>query len=314
MFTPPPFQFNGHLQTILPSLFRKIIVPLVRERMTLPDGDFLLLDWLRKGNKKCVIVTHGLEGDSRRHYVTGILKKFSDNGFDGLGWNCRSCGGEINRLPRFYHHGDASDLKYVIEQVASNKMYEEIYLVGFSMGGSLTLRTLAENAPSHWPSVKKAMVASVPLDLISSVAELDKKGKRFYMRRFLQKLKKKIIEKEKMFPGHPILHVQNYEQIKNFEHFDNRYTAPLHGYVDAVDFYTKASVKPLLSKIMTPTLIVQAQNDPFLTPQCIDLGIASQNPFVKLVLTPHGGHVGFEQKGTPETYFEQRAFAFASDL
>lgn len=306
----PILQLNGHLQTIIPSLFRKIPVQYQRERLELPDGDFLDVDWAQKGSTKLVIITHGLEGDSTRHYVTGMAKMANDTGFDALGWNCRSCSGEINRLPRFYHHGDAEDLRFVIEYAANLGVYEEIYLVGFSMGGSLTLRYLGEKPNNVHPLVRKAFAASVPLDLPSSVRELAKKGKQFYMKRFIKKLRKKIEEKERMFPEHSILTVKNYDTIRNFEDFDSRYTAPLHGYADCHDFYAKASVKPLLKHIQIPSLVLQAANDPFLTPECLELGEAAQNSFVQLLVTKNGGHVGFAQKNKIHTWAEETAFAF----
>lgn len=208
-FKPPLVQLNGHLQTILPSFFRKISLPYERDRIFLPDGDFLDLDWVKTNSKKLIIVTHGLEGDSTRHYVTGMIDIFRKNGFDGLGWNSRSCGGEINLLPRFYHHGDANDLRYVVEY-AIQLGYSEIFLAGFSMGGSLTLRLLGEYGKEVPKEIKGAVVASVPLDLPTSVAELDKPGKRFYMNRFLKKLGKKLEKKALMFPDNKVLGVENY--------------------------------------------------------------------------------------------------------
>ncbi|MFN3588659.1 MAG: YheT family hydrolase [Spirosomataceae bacterium] len=309
-FSSPIIQFNGHLQTILPSLFRKISVEYQRERLELPDGDFLDIDWSRKDASKLVIITHGLEGDSTRHYVTGMAKIANDSGFDALGWNCRSCSGEINRLPRFYHHGDAEDLRFVVDYAASLGIYREIYLVGFSMGGSLTLRYLGEKPDKVHPLVRKVVAASVPLDLPTSVRELAKTGKQFYMKRFIKKLHKKIEEKERMFPHHPILTAKNYHTIQNFEDFDSRYTAPLHGYTDCHDFYAKASVKPLLKNITIPSLIVQAANDPFLTPECLELGEANRNSAVELIVTQNGGHVGFVQKRKLHTWVEETALAF----
>ena len=314
MFKPPFSQFNRHAQTILPSLFRKIELKTIREKIFMPDGDFLLVDWAKTGSKKCVIVTHGLEGDSKRHYVVGILKKFITNGFDGLAWNCRSCGGEMNLLPKFYHHGDASDLKFVIDYALQTNNYDEIILVGFSMGGSLTLRVLSENADTFPPSVKCAAVASVPLDLTTSVAKLEKKGNRFYMNRFLRKLRKKIEIKEAMFPNHAILTLKNFKNIKDFNGFDSTFTAPLHGYKDAADFYLRASVKPILHKIKVPVLIMQAKNDPFLTPECLELGDAEKNKNLNLLVTSKGGHVGFQQANSIETFFEKMAFDFYSKI
>jgi uncharacterized protein len=307
-FKSPWYLFNGHAQTIFPSIFRKVPVNYSRERLELNDGDFVDLDWqINAGNDKLVIVTHGLEGDSGRHYVTGVVNALANYGFDGLGWNCRSCSGEMNRLPRFYHHGDASDLKAVVEY-AQGKHYSEIYLVGFSMGGSLTVRYLAENKNILNSKIKSAIVASVPLDLLSSVKELDKSGKRFYQARFLKKLYKKIIEKSQMYPDHSIIKADHYwEKIKNFADFDNAYTAPLHGYQNATDFYTRASVKPLLDKIIIPLTIVQAINDPFLTPECLEIDAFLTNKNVNLTLTKTGGHVGFLQKGKNVTFVEELA-------
>jgi predicted alpha/beta-fold hydrolase len=310
-FKPPFWQINGHIQTIYPSIFRKVSLPYKRERMVLSDGDFVDLDWVKNGSKKLILVTHGLEGDSTRHYVTGMIKKFVDAGFDGLGWNCRSCSGEINRNARFYHHGDAEDLRQVLEYAIKEMKYEEVFLAGYSMGGSLTLRLLAEK-PSLLPKqVVKAVAASVPLDIHDSVKELHKSGKRFYMRRFLRKLGVKIQEKSLQFPENPLLSYDGYEQkIKDFYDFDGTYTAPIHGYESAIDFYAKASTKPILKNIEIPVKIVQALNDPFLSQSCFELGEAESNENVELILTKYGGHVGFMQSGKSSNYVEDLALDF----
>ncbi|UBM59891.1 alpha/beta fold hydrolase [Marinilongibacter aquaticus] len=307
---PPFWQFNGHVQTIYPSLYRKIEVPYVRERLELDDGDFLNLDWLQKGSDKLAIVTHGLEGDSTRPYVTGMLQTLVQAGFDGLGWNCRSCGGEMNRLPRFYHHGDSEDLRAVVEHAIKAHGYKEIMLVGFSMGGNITLRLMAEFPESVPNQISKALAVSSPIDLYSSVTELNKSGKRFYMRRFIRKLGKKIEIKSKLFPEHPNLDFANYKQlVKCFEDFDNRYTAPLHGYKNAMDFYEKATVKPILHRIRKPTFILQAMNDPFLGEACFRLDEPLEH--VQLVLTAKGGHVGFMQQENKMTFAEKFALQIA---
>jgi uncharacterized protein len=310
-FKPPFWQRGGHLQTVYPSLFRKVSLPYTRERLTLSDGDFVDLDWVKTGSKKLILVTHGLEGDSTRHYVTGMIKKFVDAGFDGLGWNCRSCSGEINRNPRFYHHGDAEDLRQVLEYAIATMKYDEVFLAGYSMGGSLTLRLLAEKPELLPKQVMKAVAASVPLDIHDSVEELHKKGKRFYMNRFLRKLGVKIKEKSEQFPDNQLFDSNNYtSRIKDFYDFDGTYTAPIHGYEGAIDFYAKASTKPILKNITIPVKIVQALNDPFLGAKCYDLGEAEDNPNLDLVLTKYGGHVGFMQAGKEFNYVEELALAF----
>lgn len=312
-FKAPLSQFSQHLQTIVPSLFRKVAFHYQeRERLELPDGDFVDLDWHRihKGNRKLIIITHGLEGDSHRHYVLGMASLFSQNGYDALGWNCRSCSGEMNRLPRFYHHGDAGDLRYVIQHAIDQYAYEEIVLAGFSMGGSLSLRAVGE-FPDRVPvAVKKVIGFSVPCDLLSSVKMLSEGFNTVYGSRFLRKLGIKIREKEKIFPE--LISSAGYEKIKHFVDFDNRYTAPLHGFTDAYDFYTKASVKPLLPNIKVPSLLVQAKNDSFLSAACYCEEEAENNPYLFLEMPEQGGHCGFMQRGSPYSWAELRALAFVS--
>ena len=311
-YQTPLLQFNGHLQSIYPSIFRK--VPFVyarRERLELADGDFVDLDWsvAEKMSNKLVIITHGLEGDATRHYVTGMAKIFSANGYDALGWNCRSCSGEMNRLVRFYHHGDANDLRSVIDHAINFYGYQEIVLVGFSMGGSLTFRAIAEFPALVPAQVKSAIGFSVPCSLKGSVDALSTKENRIYLKRFLRKLGEKIKLKAKLFPGQ--IDATNYDQIKTFIEFDNRYTAPLHGYANAFDFYEKASVGPLLHQINIPSLIVQAVNDPFLLPNCMPIETAAQHPQLFLEMPAIGGHCGFMVKGQLHTWAENRAIEFA---
>lgn len=311
-FKPPFWQPNGHLQTIVPSLFRKIDFKYhTRERLDLPDGDFVDLDWHFSGpeKKKLIILTHGLEGDSHRHYVLGMARIFTQHGFDALGWNCRSCSGEMNRLLRFYHHGDAADLRYLIQYCIRQYGYEEILLAGFSMGGSLSLRAVAEFPEEVPGQVKKVVAFSVPCDLRSSVQKLSLGANILYSKRFLRKLGKKIRLKENIFPGQ--ISYAGYEKIRHFVDFDNRYTAPLHGFADAFDFYQRASVKPLLHQLRVPSLLVQAMNDSFLTPECICTDIAAANPHLYLETPEQGGHCGFMMAGSAHTWAELRALEWA---
>ncbi len=306
------WQFNGHIQTIYPSLVRKVPFQYQqRERLELPDGDFVDLDWtlMSPESRKLVIITHGLEGDSHRHYVLGMARLFSQKGYDILGWNCRSCSGEMNRLVRFYHHGDAGDLRLVIDHAINRYTYDEVVLIGYSMGGSLTLRVLGE-FPEKVPSqIKKAIAFSVPCDLLAGVKALSMRGNKIYANRFLSKLGIKIKQKEKLFPGQ--ISSSGYEKIKNFIDFDNRYTAPLHGFSDAYDFYARASVKPLLKNILVPSLLVQALNDPFLLEACIGYDEAAANDSLFLETPDQGGHCGFMLPGNSFTWAELRALEFA---
>ena len=308
----PFWQFNGHVQSIYPSLMRKVKFTYARrERLKLTDGDFIDLDWSveTKQNNKLVIITHGLEGDSGRHYVTGTASIFAENGFDALGWNCRSCSGEMNRLPRFYHHGDAGDLRRVIQYAVEQYGYDQIVLVGFSMGGSLSFRAVSEQPDQVAEQVKAVIGFSVPCSLKGSVDALSTKENKIYLNRFLKKLGKKIQLKAALFPDQ--ISDAGYASIKDFVDFDNRYTAPLHGYINALDFYEKASVGPLLKNVRIPSLIVQAKNDPFLLPNCMPVEDAENNPNLFLEMPEQGGHCGFMESNKSYSWAEKRALAFA---
>ena len=331
-YRPPAWLFNGHLQTIVPSTFRRVIgVHYQRERLETPDGDFLDLDWSRTQSltkspsggsgttprvpdgpvtSQLVILSHGLEGSADRPYVRGMVRAFNRAGWDALAWNCRSCSGEMNRLPRFYHHGDTEDLQAVITHALSRERYQTVVLVGFSMGGSMTLKLLGEQAKTLPTAVRRAVVFSVPCDLPSSVEHLGKPGNIVYRRRFMRKLERKIRLKSQLLPTQI---TYRFDDIRHFRDFDNRYTAPLHGFRDADDFYDRASARHYLKGIRIPTLLINAANDPFLTPLCFPVREAENHPHLFLEIPRQGGHVGFSlASGGEELWSEQRAVAFAT--
>lgn len=310
-YTERPFYlFNPHLETIVPSAFRKVkLPPYTRERIATPDNDFLDLDWLKMGNEQMVILSHGLEGDSSRPYMQGMAKAFSLGGWDVLAWNCRSCSGEINRSRRMYHHGVSDDLETVIEHALSEG-YRRLVLVGFSMGGSITLKYLGAHSARVPKEVNRAVVFSVPCDLGGSARALSEKGNTFYRKRFLRKLGRKIKAKASQMPG--VINCEGYEKINHFPEFDGRFTAPLHGFKDADDFYRKASANQYIPEIRVPTLIVNAKNDPMLPESCYPVELAREHPFVFLEIPEKGGHVGFSLHGRRMNWAEQRALEFAT--
>jgi len=171
-------------------MLRKINGVYEHERLELPDGDFLDLDWMGGNSAKLVIISHGLEGSSERHYSKGVAHYFHQRGWDALAWNCRGCSGEMNRLPRFYHHGATEDIAAVIEH-AIQKKYSHIALVGFSLGGSMSLKYVGERKDQLPVQIKSIATFSVPCDLGSSARELDRPRNKFYLHRFLKKLEKK---------------------------------------------------------------------------------------------------------------------------
>ncbi len=308
-YTPPRFLFSPHLETIFPSLIRRVTLqPYTRERIETPDNDFLDLDWLKKGSDKLVIISHGLEGNSTRAYIKGMAKVFFNNGYDVLAWNYRGCSEEMNRQLRFYHSGATDDLNVVVDHAIDKKGYKEIYLIGFSLGGNITLKFLGEKQPRE--QIKKGVAISVPMELKTSCAKISEPANWIYSRRFLKSLKAKILTKAALMDG---LDVTNIHQIKTLKDFDDRYTAPLHGFKDAYDYYAKCSSLHFLSGIKTPALIVNTTNDPFLSKECFPTEAVKDHPFITMEILLRGGHVGFTQFNKNGLYWsEQRAFHFIS--
>lgn len=295
---------GGDSETIIPSLFRKVKLPEYdRQRAITPDNDFLDLDWLKQGSTKLVILSHGLEGNSSRHYIKGMAKIFFQNGFDVLAWSCRSCSGEMNHQARLYNHALYDDLQFIVDTVKNN--YEAISLIGFSLGGSLSLNYLGhEKAPDN---IVASVNFSVPCDLGASARLLDTSPYNFYRNRFLKKLKKKIIAKAEQFPS--LLDLKGIESINSFYEFDTRFTATLHGFENAESFYKKGSANNSIDGITIPTLLVNAKNDPMLPESCYPYSITKDHPYVFFETPARGGHVGFPTK-TEFNWMEQRALEF----
>jgi predicted alpha/beta-fold hydrolase len=310
-YRPPWGLANGHLQTILPVLFRRVApVTRERERIATPDGDFLDLDWNRDHrSESLVIITHGLEGNSGNASVQGMAAAFHRAGWDTLAWNLRGCSGELNHLLRTYHSGAWEDLHCVIEHAAGS--YRHIALIGFSIGGNLTLKYLGDRGSSIDPCIMGAVAFSVPCDLASSALALEGRINSIYMNHFLRDLRRKIREKAAAFQGG--VSTEGLDRIRTFREFDGTYTAPLNGFLSAEDYWAKASSKPSFTGITIPTLLVNALNDPFLGPECFPREEAMTNPHLHLELPGSGGHLGFITLGK-EYWSETRAVEFCGRL
>ena len=312
-FRPPWWLRNPHLQTILPVFWRRNLkFPGEAERLELPDGDFLNLDWLRRGHRRLAILSHGLEGSFDAGYIRGMASALVAAGWDALAWTFRGCGPEPNRLLRFYHSGETGDLGTVIDH-AAGRGYDRIALVGFSLGGNLTLKYLGEKPPH--PAIIGAAAISAPVDLAASARVLDqRRGNRLYLHRFLDTLITKVEAKAVRFPDE--INVAGIRRIRSFQEFDDRYTARLHGFQDARDYWTRSSAQQFLPRITLPSLLMNARDDPFLPPACFPVAEAEANPRFFLDVPAHGGHVGFLDfpKGDPRTWAERRVVDFLGGL
>jgi predicted alpha/beta-fold hydrolase len=305
-YTPPFFLTNGHTQTLYPTFFRKIKPNFeYRVRLVTPDLDFIDVDWKKINSKKCVILSHGMEGNSKKWYISAMSQHFTDHDFDVCAWNFRGCSGEPNVTLSTYHSGKTEDLDLVIQNAIND--YDEIYLVGFSMGGNISLKYVGERGDTIHPKIKKCAVFSVPVDLYGSCLELNKTNNIVYMKTFISELKEKMEDKEKLFPDQVSL--ENYGDIKSFVDFDNIYTAPLNGFLNSDDYCKQASSKQFIATVKIPTLLVNAKNDPFLSKSCYPIKECKYHKFVTLEIPKEGGHISFAQKGGIY-YSEQRALEF----
>ncbi len=309
-YRAPRWLPGGHLQTIFPAVFRRVpLVTKIRERLELADGDFLDLEWSGQSAPRLLILCHGLEASTRTGYIQGMARAFVCRGWDALAWNFRGCGPETNRLPRMYHSGATEDLRAVIGRAMAVHPAERIALAGFSLGGNLVLKYLGEDPAAVPARICGAAAFSVPCDLACSSRQLALGSNRIYMDRFLREMRAKLRAKKRVFPER--FDLAGLGRIRTFQQFDDRYTAPIHGFRDAADYWARNSCRQFLPQIALPTLLVNAANDPFLGPGCYPRDEAAGSRDFHLEIPATGGHVGFPTSGTcRELWSETRAADF----
>jgi predicted alpha/beta-fold hydrolase len=295
-FPAPLWLPGGHLQTIYPATC--IVKPPVayrRERWDAPDGDFIDIDFVDgQPGQPFIVLFHGLEGSSQSHYSRALMAAVAARGWSGAVPHFRGCSGQINRAPRFYHSGDAEEVDWIVRRLRANGHGSaRFYAVGASLGGNALLRWLGES--QHRAEIVDAACAvSAPLDLAGGGAALTRGFNRVYGRMFLHTMKSKSLQKLQQFP-----HLFDREQMlraRDLYAFDNIVTAPLHGYRDTDDYWDRASAKHVLNDITLPTLVLNAQNDPFLPPNYLP---RQASPHVTLEYPREGGHVGFATGAPP---------------
>lgn len=312
-YNPPLLFKNGHFSTIYSGLIRKVDgVAQERERILLPDGDFLDLDWsfANRSTDKVVILLHGLEGNAQRAYIVGSAKQFNLNSIDVCAVNFRGCSGETNNTFRSYHSGATEDLIVVVHHILNTKKYNQIFIKGFSLGGNMALKFLGEN--NDIPNEIKATIAvSVPCNLHSSLKQLLQPKNYLYAKRFKSHLKQKLREKQKLFPNK--ISDNDIQNVKTLKDFDDIYTSRAHGFKDAIDYYEKCSSLQFLENIKVPTLIINAGNDSFLGPECYPYKEAEKSNALYLETPTSGGHVGFYGSQNI-TYTEKRVIKFLNEL
>jgi uncharacterized protein len=287
-YTAPLWLPSGHLQTIYPAMcITRPELAFRRERWEAPDGDFVDVDFVDGAqDQPFVVLFHGLEGSSASHYARAMMAQLAERGWSGAVPHFRGCSGEPNRAPRFYHSGDAHEIDWIVRRLRL-RAGGKFYATGVSLGGNALLRWLGES--QHQAEIVDAACAvSAPLDLARGGDALSSGLNMLYTRMFLQTLKPKCLAKLEQFPG--LFDRAAMLGARDLYTFDNIVTAPLHGYRDTDDYWDRASAKHVLQDITVPTLVLNAQNDPFLPGEHLPRK-ASRS--VLLDYPEHGGHVGF---------------------
>jgi predicted alpha/beta-fold hydrolase len=291
-FKPSLLLRNRHVNTLYRFLFSKIKVEFKRKRMVTNDNDFIDLDFSKVNADRIVIAIHGLEGSSASNYINTITQTLNQANYDVVVFNMRGCSGEPNRLLSSYHSGKTEDLLEIITYLEKNYNYKQIHIVGYSLGGNLTLKFMGEFAKNMPELIKSAVGVSVPCNLKGSVESISKSENKIYMKGFLKTLKEKAIYKATNFPKAG-LNIEKIKKASTFYDFDNLVTAPIHGFVDAEDYWKKSSCKQFIKDIKHPTLLISAKDDPFLNENCFPIKEAKESTKFIFIQTLYGGHLGF---------------------
>lgn len=314
-FNPAWFARNRHLQTMWGKLFRSTPrLPLRLERWPMADGDHVELHRL-DGAAGCprLLVLHGLEGGPRSHYVHGLLQRAHARGWGGDLLVFRSCGARLNDARRFYHSGETGDIAAVVERLVAEHPGSPLGLAGVSLGGNVLLKLLGERGDDLHPAVRAAVAVSVPYDLARGADSVNQGFARVYERHFLRSLMRKVTAKLERYPD--LCDPARLPAVRTLRAFDDAVTAPVHGFASADDYYARSSSLPFLGAIRRPTLLLSAEDDPFLPPAVLDevRAIAATTAALRLEFPPAGGHAGFvagRLPWRPLYYAEHRVIEF----
>lgn len=287
-FKPAWWLRSPHLQTLWPVFFKKRhALDLRNEQLELEDGDFIDLCWSRKKSEKVVVLLHGLEGGIQSHYINGIFYRLEQAGYRPVLMHFRGCSGRINRLPRAYHSGETSDLAVVVEYINKATGAYPFAAIGFSLGGNVLLKWLGETGRAN--PLKKAVVVSVPFRLQDAAKRLETGLSKIYQEHLLTSLRKTYIEKFNLLKSPLDVDVSS---LKSFWDYDDKVTAPLHGFSGAQDYYDRCSSRQFLKDIAVPTRIIHSQDDPFMFDTTVPIASELSHQ-IDFLLTKHGGHVAF---------------------
>lgn len=312
-FRPHPLLRHAHLQTLVPALLRPLpALAIRRERLELPDGDFVDLGWSGEHHEDgpLAILVHGLTGGFESKYIRGLASRLIVQGWRTVMLQLRGGGEEPNRVARSYHQGDTADLRHLWHLLRQREPHTRLAVVGWSLGGNIVLKALGEEAEAA--PVDIAAAASVPFRLHECADRLRTGFSRVYQGKLLRELKAMVLRKHALTPLPASVNLQATLAAQDFYEFDNAFICPLNGFRDADDYYTRAACGSSLHAIRRPTLIVHALDDPFMDASIIPTA-SQMAPPVTLELTQQGGHVGFVAAGPagqPHWWLERRLAEF----
>jgi uncharacterized protein len=304
-YKPPFFFRNRHIQSLYPTLIRKVTdIQYRRERIRTPDDDFIDLDWANEDNNEIlVILVPGLEASSHAKYIFGMIHAFSKKSWSSVVYNPRGLSGEANNQLIQYHAGKTDDFHLALEHIISKKIYKTLIIVGFSFGANMILKYLGEEKYTIPQEIKKVACGSVTCDITASAYQLDGT---IYFNYFMGKFKKNIILKGEKFPEE--FNLKGWNEIKNFRQYIERYVTAYNEFNDAIDYWYTTSCMHFLKNIKIPTLIINSKDDPFLTERSYPVSDAENNPYLYLELPDHGGHNGFILFNKENEYYLEKRF------
>lgn len=298
---------NGHLGTLIPHFFHNRSPNLyTRERISTPEGDFLDVDKIFNSKDKLAILCHGLEGSASSNYILNMSSLLVAHGFDILAINYRGCSGEMNKKLRMYHSGATDDIHTVLSTYESS--YDTIALVGYSLGANMVIKYMGESSFEKSDKIKATIGISAPCDLAACSEVISRPGNYFYEKRFLVSLTEKIRAKAQLFPNK--IDLDKLKIVKTLRDFDDYFTGPIHGFKNATEYYAINSSNRYLGNIKSPTMIINACNDPFLDSNMFPIKQAQGSEYVHLLMPKYGGHVGFMGLGHKNSWADLKAVDF----
>lgn len=314
-YTPPKFFKNPYLQTLYSVYLRQApIINYKREKILTPDKDFLYLDWLPQNPKRLAILTHGLTGDSQTRYMRGMAQTFAENNWSVLAWNMRGRGGQTsNWNHKNFHLGFTDDIRFIIDE-AIKRGYEDVFLIGFSMGANIQLKYLGEEKHNIKRQIKGSIAVSAPIELVSCGEKIDHPSHKFFSIPLLKQMIGTISSKLSILSKH--IDIDRLLQVRSWKEFDEIYTTPIFGFDSVLDYRQKASSCHDLKHIQIPTLLLNAKDDPMLSEECFpENDLLKNHPFLFGEFPQYGGHLGFvnfDKNG--KLWSEERCLEFAESF